>query len=190
MPKFRAALFIVAVGVQSAPVGAQTQQQPQQPLPPTYDAKQQQAQQPPSQTGALTVAALPPDKTLPVLLSQTGAFTPSSQESGDHYPANKETRNSERREGFDQIAARDGRYWQSGIFPAKVVDPSGSGDAFDAGVITAIRRGFDLPRMLAYASALGSSATRAVGTTDGVFTAAEAEAFLAANTLKITAGKL
>ena len=88
------------------------------------------------------------------------------------------------------IAARDGRYWQSGIFPAKVVDPSGSGDAFDAGVITAIRRGYDLPQMLAYASALGSSATRAVGTTDGVFTAAEAEAFLAAHSLKVTTGSL
>ncbi len=81
------------------------------------------------------------------------------------------------------IAARGGSYWRSGIFPSQVVDPSGSGDAFTAGVVTAIHRGFDLPRMLAYASALGSSATRAVGTTDGVFTAAEAEAFLAAHSL-------
>ena len=88
------------------------------------------------------------------------------------------------------IAARGGQYWQSGIYPAKVVDPTGSGDAFDAGVITAIRRGWDLPQMLAYASALGSSATRAVGTTDGVFTAAEAEAFVAANSLNITTGTL
>lgn len=88
------------------------------------------------------------------------------------------------------IAARGGHYWRSGIFPAKVVDPSGSGDAFGAGIITAIRRGFDLPKMLAYASALGSSATRAVGTTDGVFTAAEAEAFVAANPLPITTGSL
>jgi len=88
------------------------------------------------------------------------------------------------------IAARGGNYWRSDIFPANVVDPSGSGDAFDAGVITAIRRGYDLPQMLAYASALGSSATRAVGTTDGVFTAAEADAFLAAHSLKITSGSL
>ncbi len=64
MPKFNAALFIVAVGVLSAPVGAQTQQQPQAPVPPTYDAKQQQAQQPPSQTGALQVTGVPPDKTV------------------------------------------------------------------------------------------------------------------------------
>ncbi len=88
------------------------------------------------------------------------------------------------------VAARGGHYWRSDIFPAKVVDPSGSGDAFDAGVITAIRRGWDLPKMLAYASALGSSATRAVGTTDGVFTAAEAETFLAVHALTVTTGKL
>ena len=88
------------------------------------------------------------------------------------------------------VASRGGRYWRSGIFPANVVDPSGSGDAFDAGVITAIRRGWDLPQMLAYASALGSSATRAVGTTDGVFTAAEAEAFVAAHEFKVTTGNL
>ncbi|MEO6875545.1 MAG: carbohydrate kinase family protein [Opitutaceae bacterium] len=88
------------------------------------------------------------------------------------------------------IASRDGHVWHSEIFPAKVLDPSGSGDAFSSGIITAIRRGWDMPKMLRYASALGSSATRAVGTTDGVFTATEAEAFLAANTLKVTSGSL
>jgi sugar/nucleoside kinase (ribokinase family) len=88
------------------------------------------------------------------------------------------------------IAARDGTYWRSGAFVAKAVDPSGSGDAFSSGIITAIRRGWDLPAMLRYASALGASATRAVGTTDGVFTAAEAEAFVAANPLPVTTGKL
>jgi sugar/nucleoside kinase (ribokinase family) len=88
------------------------------------------------------------------------------------------------------VAACGGQYWQSGIYPAKVVDPTGSGDAFSAGIITGIRRGWDLPGMLRYASALGSSATRAVGTTDGVFTAAEAEAFVAANPLNVTTGPL
>jgi len=70
------------------------------------------------------------------------------------------------------------------------VDPSGSGDAFSAGVITAIRRGWDMPRMLSYASALGASATRAVGTTDGVYTSTEAEAFVAAHSLVVTPGNL
>lgn len=88
------------------------------------------------------------------------------------------------------IAARGGKYWRSGAFVAKAVDPSGSGDAFSAGIITAIRRGWDMPRMLSYASALGASATRAVGTTDGVFTATEAEAFVAAHSLVVTPGNL
>ena len=40
-----------------------------------------------------------------------------------------------------------------------------------------------MPRTLVYASALGASAVRAVGTTDGVFRADEAEAFVAAHEL-------
>ena len=67
-----------------------------------------------------------------------------------------------------------------------VVDPSGPGDAFDAGLITGILRGWELPRLVTYASALGASAVRAVGTTQGVFTMLEAEAFLAAHRLEIS----
>lgn len=88
------------------------------------------------------------------------------------------------------IAGRDGRYWRCGTYPANVVDPSGSGDAFGAGVITAIRRGKSLPDLLRHGSALGASATRAVGTTDGVFTPAEAEAFIAAHPLPVSEGNL
>jgi hypothetical protein len=40
--------------------------------------------------------------------------------------------------------------------------------------------------MLRYASAIGASATRAAGTTDSVFSAADAEAFLAAHPLTVT----
>lgn len=88
------------------------------------------------------------------------------------------------------VAGRGGDYWRSGTYPAQVVDPSGSGDAFGAGLIAAISRGRDLPGLLRYGSALGASATRAVGTTDGVFTASEAEAFIAAHNLPIATGKL
>ncbi|MDB6126233.1 MAG: hypothetical protein JWM35_129 [Verrucomicrobia bacterium] len=88
------------------------------------------------------------------------------------------------------IAGRDGQFWKCGTYPATVVDPSGSGDAFGAGIITAIRRGKTLDDLLRYGSALGASATRAIGTTDGVFTTAEAEAFIQANPLKVTTGKL
>ncbi len=43
-----------------------------------------------------------------------------------------------------------------------------------------------LPQMLRYASAVGASATRAAGTTDSVFTAAEAEAFAIEHPLTVT----
>ena len=83
------------------------------------------------------------------------------------------------------VAARKGVCWRAGAFPVEGVDPSGAGDAFDSGVITGILRGWELPRMLTYASAVGASAVRAVGTTRGVFTTAEAEAFVAEHTLKL-----
>jgi sugar/nucleoside kinase (ribokinase family) len=83
------------------------------------------------------------------------------------------------------VASRKEERWSAGAFREKVVDPSGSGDAFGSGIVTGILRGWDFPRMLAYASALGASAVRAVGTTPGVFTAAEAEAYVAANRLEM-----
>lgn len=83
------------------------------------------------------------------------------------------------------VAMRHSQCWQCGIYPADVIDPSGSGDAFTAGIITGLVRGYDMPTTLRYASALGASATRAIGTTDGVFTEREAEAFIVANQLPV-----
>ncbi len=77
------------------------------------------------------------------------------------------------------LASHGRRRWRCGVYNLPVVDPTGCGDAFAAGVIAGIVHGWDMPRMLAYASALGASAIRAVGTTDGVFSADEAEAFVA-----------
>lgn len=65
--------------------------------------------------------------------------------------------------------------WHCGAYPGPAVDPSGAGDAFASGLITGIVQGWDFRRSLRYASALGASATRAIGTTDGVLDAAEAE---------------
>ena len=79
------------------------------------------------------------------------------------------------------LAARKDECWRSGIFPLQEVDPSGAGDAFNAGIITGILRGWNLPKMIKYSSALGASAVRALGTTPAVFSAVEAEEFLAAN---------
>ncbi len=81
------------------------------------------------------------------------------------------------------VAANGRSSWTCSAYPVDCIDPSGSGDAFSAGIITGIAQGWMMPRMLRYASALGASATRAVGTTEGVFQAAEVEAFMATHRL-------
>jgi sugar/nucleoside kinase (ribokinase family) len=86
-------------------------------------------------------------------------------------------------------AAKGREVWRTSSFSLDAVDLSGSGDAFAAGLITGVLHNWDMPQMLRYASALGASATRAIGTTDGVFTAAEAQVFLASRTLDISDSK-
>jgi sugar/nucleoside kinase (ribokinase family) len=58
------------------------------------------------------------------------------------------------------------------------VDGSGGGDAFDAGYIYGLLRGYGTQDCLKIASALGASCVRAVGTTPGVFTEEECLEFL------------
>lgn len=84
------------------------------------------------------------------------------------------------------VASRDNNTWSCGIYYMKVVDQSGCGDAFTSGVIRSILMGWDLPQTLQYASAIGASAARAAGTTQSVFSAAEAEAFARANRITVT----
>jgi sugar/nucleoside kinase (ribokinase family) len=82
-------------------------------------------------------------------------------------------------------------FWRIGAYSDKaVIDPSGAGDAFASGIVTGILRGWEMDQTLRYAAALGASATRAVGTTDGVFTAAEAERFVAEHPLPVTSEPL
>jgi sugar/nucleoside kinase (ribokinase family) len=69
--------------------------------------------------------------------------------------------------------------WRCNAYRWPTIDPSGAGDAFASGLITGIINDWDFPRSLVYASALGASATRAVGTTDGVLTDVEAEQLVA-----------
>lgn len=90
------------------------------------------------------------------------------------------------RGGLGSVAINAGRIWSCGTYQMDVVDPSGSGDAFTSGVIRSMLMGWDLPQTLRYASAIGASATRAPGTTDAVFSAAEAEAFLTRHPLTVT----
>lgn len=83
------------------------------------------------------------------------------------------------------VAGDDERIWHAEAFRLEAVDPSGSGDAFTAGVITGIVHGWNLPRMLRYGNALGASAARAVGTTSSVFGGDEASAFLARHPIEV-----
>ncbi len=83
------------------------------------------------------------------------------------------------------IAGRDGRTWRAGVYEMDVVDPTGCGDAFASGVIAAIASGAEMSEMIQYASAIGASATRAVGTTDGVWGREETEAFVKEHPLDV-----
>jgi sugar/nucleoside kinase (ribokinase family) len=74
---------------------------------------------------------------------------------------------------------------RAGVFAVPLVDASGGGDAFDAGYICGLLRGMGPEDCLRIASALGASCVRAIGTTPGVFTHPECEAFLREHTLRI-----
>jgi sugar/nucleoside kinase (ribokinase family) len=74
---------------------------------------------------------------------------------------------------------------RAGVFDVPYVDGSGGGDAFDAGYIYGLLHELGPEDCLRVASALGASCVRAIGTTPGVFTRAECEAFLKTHVLKI-----
>ena len=83
------------------------------------------------------------------------------------------------------VAARGKEFWQCGVYHMQVIDPSGTGDAFTSGIISGILRDWDMPTTLRYASALGASATQAIGCTDSVFSTAEAESFVRKHSLSV-----
>ncbi len=83
------------------------------------------------------------------------------------------------------VSISDEHKLRIGTFPIPFVDGSGGGDAFDAGYIAGLLDGRDEIGCLTFASAIGASCVRAVGTTTGVFTRAEADAFVAAHRLEI-----
>jgi sugar/nucleoside kinase (ribokinase family) len=82
------------------------------------------------------------------------------------------------------VRTRD-RTISAGAFDVAVVDPSGSGDAFDAGFIIGILEGWDLDRTITFASAIGASACTQRGCTPGVFTRDQALAFIAQRELPV-----
>jgi len=83
------------------------------------------------------------------------------------------------------LAATTDRVLRAGVFPVDAIDPSGAGDAFDAGFIVGMLEGWDIERTLEFASAVGASACTRLGTTAGVFTRPQALDFLAGHHLNI-----
>jgi sugar/nucleoside kinase (ribokinase family) len=87
--------------------------------------------------------------------------------------------------GDGSVLVTEGLRLRAGVYPVPFVDGSGGGDAFDAGYIFGLLNGYPTEDCLRVASALGASCVRAIGTTPGVFTRAECEAFMREHTLKV-----
>jgi sugar/nucleoside kinase (ribokinase family) len=83
------------------------------------------------------------------------------------------------------VLVAEGLRLRAETFSMPFVDGAGGGDAFTAGYIVGLLQGREPAECLRIASAVGASCVRAIGTTTGVFTAEECEAFLRQNTLKI-----
>jgi sugar/nucleoside kinase (ribokinase family) len=82
------------------------------------------------------------------------------------------------------LVSREARL-RAGTYAVPFVDGSGGGDAFDAGYIYGLLNRMNAEDCLRVASALGASCVRAIGTTPGVFTRPECEAFLREQRLPI-----
>jgi sugar/nucleoside kinase (ribokinase family) len=83
------------------------------------------------------------------------------------------------------VLVTEGVRLRAETFSVPFVDGSGGGDAFAAGYIAGLLEGRDVEGCLLLGSAVGASCVRAIGTTTGVFTRSELEAYLGANTLRI-----
>jgi sugar/nucleoside kinase (ribokinase family) len=136
---------------------------------------------------------------LRVVLPHTDAFVPNSDEAALILDETDPVRQAR---AFREMGARrvvitcgsrgavalsDTLQGRLGTYPVNFVDGSGGGDAFVAGYIAGLLDGRPELDCLKLASAVGASCVRAVGTTAGVFTRAEADAFLGRNELMVEA---
>jgi sugar/nucleoside kinase (ribokinase family) len=83
------------------------------------------------------------------------------------------------------VAVSDALRVRLGTYPVTFVDGTGGGDAFDSGYIAGLLGGLPELDCLRLASAVGASCVRAVGTTAGVFTRPEADAFIRSHELAV-----
>jgi sugar/nucleoside kinase (ribokinase family) len=89
--------------------------------------------------------------------------------------------------GKQGLFANDGkRTVEMGIFHVPVLDPSGCGDCFTAGLIAGLIREWDIVRVLEFASAVGAIGATALGCTNGVPSFAEVERFIEENKVEVS----
>lgn len=89
--------------------------------------------------------------------------------------------------GEQGLFADDGqRTVEMGIFKVPIVDPSGCGDCFTAGLIAGLIRRLDIVRVLEFASAVGAIGATALGCTDGVPSFAEVGHFIEENKVEVS----
>jgi sugar/nucleoside kinase (ribokinase family) len=131
------------------------------------------------------------------LLSHVDVFLPNDHEAELILGEKDVLRQAEH---FHQIGARtvvitrgdrgsvlvgEGMRLRAETYRTPFVDGTGGGDAFAAGYIDGLLRGLDAEGCLRNGSAVGASCVRAIGTTTGVFTRPELEAFVRDNPLRI-----
>jgi sugar/nucleoside kinase (ribokinase family) len=138
-----------------------------------------------------------PKRCLP-LLEYVDVFVPNEDEARILTGETNPTRQAEAlRRGGARVAvitrgdqglyADDGDHTiQMGIFQVPLVDPSGCGDCFTAGLIAALSRDWDIVRALEFGSAVGAIGATALGCTDGVPSFEEVVRFIHENKLKIS----
>jgi sugar/nucleoside kinase (ribokinase family) len=80
------------------------------------------------------------------------------------------------------VRTRDGAF-EIPAPPVEVVEPSGAGDAFAAGLIVGILEGWTLERSIRFASVAGGSACTALGCWAGVFSRQAADEYVASHDL-------
>jgi sugar/nucleoside kinase (ribokinase family) len=73
-----------------------------------------------------------------------------------------------------------------GAFSVPLVDPSGCGDCFTAGLIAGLLRRWEFMRVLRFASALGALGATALGCTSGVPPLADVERFVRENQVEVS----
>jgi sugar/nucleoside kinase (ribokinase family) len=87
--------------------------------------------------------------------------------------------------GRQGLYADDGsRKIEMGVFDVPLVDPSGCGDCFTAGLLAGLSRDWDLVRVLEFASAVGALGATTLGCTNGVPSLADVQQFVEENDVK------